>query len=315
SPQPQNIVFDVSQSLDEIQASRDAVKSTPISLIKRDPVILCGTTIGATHWLAYSMTRGRVRVISLSSGDRTLLQLPPETFHTSSIVSDMAVYGNRLAGVTSDGGSVVWELPEVITDDVPGQLLLCVPPVGSNSASDALHSVKWHPKDPDTLAVASQSKVYLIDLTNIYPLRGQPIQRSDLIYVSQVFSIPASLVAFDFDILHYALATISEDSSLIIWNIREKLPHTTHKISGEDVPSSLTCVDGGIVVGRKNGTIFQLLSMTSKNVLSTITFMNGNQEDPDIFGHVCYDSRIQTLWVANCRRESLIALKIHLESS
>ncbi len=31
----------------------------------------------------------------------------------------MAVYVNRLAGVTSDGGFVVWELPEVITDDVP----------------------------------------------------------------------------------------------------------------------------------------------------------------------------------------------------
>jgi hypothetical protein len=31
----------------------------------------------------------------------------------------MAVNGNRLAGVTSDGGFVVWELPETITDDVP----------------------------------------------------------------------------------------------------------------------------------------------------------------------------------------------------
>lgn len=31
----------------------------------------------------------------------------------------MAVYGNRLAGVTVDGGFVVWELPELITDDVP----------------------------------------------------------------------------------------------------------------------------------------------------------------------------------------------------
>ncbi|KAJ7445739.1 hypothetical protein B0H11DRAFT_2086645 [Mycena galericulata] len=315
SPQAQNIVFDVSQSLDEIQASRDAVKSTAIALVKQDPVFLSGTTIGATHWVAYAMTRGRVRVISRSSGDRTLLQLPPATFQTSSSVSDMAVYGNRLAGVTSDGGFVVWELPEVITDDVPGQLLLCVPPVGSDSAADALHSVKWHPKEPDTLAVASQSKVYLIDLTNIHSLRGQPVQQLDLPHISQVFSIPAPLVAFDFDILHYALATISEDSSLIIWNIHDKLPYTTHKIRGEDIPSSLTYVDGGIVVGRKSGTIFQLLSMTSKNVLSTIKFVNGNQEDPDMFGHVSYDSRIQTLWVANCRRESLIALKIHLESS
>jgi hypothetical protein len=60
---------------------------------------------------------GRVRVISRSSGDRTLLQLPA-LFPTSVTVSDMSVHGNRLAGVTSDGGLVVWELPEVIRDDV-----------------------------------------------------------------------------------------------------------------------------------------------------------------------------------------------------
>lgn len=118
SPQPQSIVFDVSLPLDEIQAPRDAVKSTAIALVKQDPVFLPGTTIGATHWIAYAMTRGRVRVISRSSGDRTLLQLPT-VFAPATQVVDMAVYGNRLAGVTSDGGFVVWELPEVITDDVP----------------------------------------------------------------------------------------------------------------------------------------------------------------------------------------------------
>jgi hypothetical protein len=62
--------------------------------------------------------QGRVRVISRSSGDRTLLQLPV-VFSPSTSVTDMAVYGNRLAGVTSDGGLVVWELPDIITDDVP----------------------------------------------------------------------------------------------------------------------------------------------------------------------------------------------------
>ena len=65
-----------------------------------------------------SFLKGRVRVISRSSGDRTLLQLP-SIFPLSSSVIDMAVHGDRLAGVTSDGGFVVWELPEVITDDVP----------------------------------------------------------------------------------------------------------------------------------------------------------------------------------------------------
>lgn len=117
-PQTQNITFDVSQGLESIQAPREYVRSTAIALVKVDPIFLPGSTIGATHWVAYAMTRGRVRVISRSSGDRTLLNLPP-TFAPTAMVTDMAVYGNRLAGVTSDGGFIVWELPGVITDDVP----------------------------------------------------------------------------------------------------------------------------------------------------------------------------------------------------
>lgn len=115
--------------------------------------------------------------------------------------------------------------------------------------------------------------------------------------------------------LHFALATISEDSTLTLWNIRDKLPFWTHRVRGDETPSSLTFIDGGIIVGRKNGTMFQLFSVTAKSVLSTIKFVNGTQEDNDMFGHVNYDSRIQTLWVANCRRDSMIAFKINLESS
>lgn len=61
--------------------------------------------------------------------------------------------------------------------------------------------------------------------------------------------------------------------------------------------------------------MFQLLSVISKNVLATIKFVNGHQEDPDMFGHVNYDSRVQTLWVANSRRDSLIAFKLGFDSS
>lgn len=109
------------------------------------------------------------------------------------------------------------------------------------------------------------------------------------------------------------MATISEDSTLTIWNLRDNSPYSVHQIRGDDIPSSLTFVDGGIVVGRKNGTIFQLLSAGTKSILSTVDFVNGNQEDPEMFGHITYDSRIQTLWVANSRRESLIALRVHVD--
>ncbi|KAF8905988.1 hypothetical protein CPB84DRAFT_1705198 [Gymnopilus junonius] len=310
-PQTQVIYFNVSQPLDEIQA-RESVKWTPIALVKQDSVFLPGTTIGATHWVAYAMTRGRVRVISRSSGDRTLLQLPQVFSQTASVI-DMAVYGNRLAGVTSDGGFVVWELPDLITDDVPGRLLLCVPP--TTDPREAIRAVKWHPKDSNMVAIAAEDRVFVVDLTNTIALHGQPLPHSDLHHIGQLFTVDNPVVAFDFDVPHYCLATISEDSTLTIWHMSNSSPYAVHKIRGDDVPSSLTFVDGGIVVGRKNGTIFQLLSATNKAILSTINFVNGNQEDPDMFGHVSYDSRIQTLWVANSRRESLIALKIHLEPS
>ncbi|KAI0697684.1 hypothetical protein BC835DRAFT_1470757 [Cytidiella melzeri] len=73
----QTIIFDVSQPLDEVQAPHDTVKSTAIALVKVDSTFLPRSTIGATHWVAYRMSKGRVRVISRSSSDRTLLQLPP----------------------------------------------------------------------------------------------------------------------------------------------------------------------------------------------------------------------------------------------
>jgi hypothetical protein len=125
-----------------------------------------------------------------------------------------------------------------------------------------------------------------------------------------------SIIAFDFDITRSAIATISEDSTLTMWNVRDpKLPFWQHKIRGDDMPSSLTFVDGGVVIGRKNGTVFQLLQGMSWNVLSTVKFVNGAGEDPDMFGHANYDSRIQTLWIANNRRESMIAFKVNFDVS
>lgn len=102
---------------------------------------------------------------------------------------------------------------------------------------------------------------------------------------------------------------------LTLWNVPDKVPFWSQKITGEGIPSSLTFLDGGVVIGRKNGTIFQLLPVMGDVILSTVKFVNGGREDPEMFGHVTYDSRIQTLWVANSKRDSLIALKVCFELS
>lgn len=202
---------------------------------------------------------------------------------------------------------MVWELPEVITDDAPGKILLRVLP---STGPSALRSVKWHPKDPDTLALASDTHIYLINVFEASRLY-ETVHPSDLDRISQVFTSGSSIAAFDFDALHYALATISDDSTMTLWSIADSTPIWSYKVKGEDMPSSLNLVDGGIVVGRKNGTIFQLLSYKGKIVLSTVKFVNSARpEDPEMFGHITYDYRIQTLWVANNRKDSMIALRI-----
>lgn len=81
------------------------------------------------------------------------------------------------------------------------------------------------------------------------------------------------------------------------------------------MPSSITFVDNGLIIGRKHGTIFQLLPHLSRNVLATVKFVNGESEDSDMFGHANYDARIQTLWVANSRRDSMIAFKLGFETT
>ena len=134
----QTVIFDISQPLDEVQAPQDAVQSTTIVLIKVDSTFLPGTTIGTTQWIAYAMTKGHVCVISYSRGDRTLLKLPP-LFPPTMVASDMSVHSNHLASVTSDGGLIIWDLPEVIIDDVEGHVMLCVYP---QTDAEPLHAVK-----------------------------------------------------------------------------------------------------------------------------------------------------------------------------
>lgn len=178
---------------------------------------------------------GRVRVISRSSGDRTLLQLP-QVFSQSASVIDMAVYGNRLAGVTSDGGFVVWELPDLITDDVPlvnffnnwklpligvdcsGRLLLCVPP--TTEPREAIRAVKWHPKDPNMLAIAAEDRIFVIDLTNTIALHGQPLPHSDLHHIGQLFTVENVSV---FDSSQTVIKLIKSISSLSLHSISTSL--------------------------------------------------------------------------------------------
>jgi hypothetical protein len=74
----------------------------------------------------------------------------------------------------------------------------------------------------------------------------------------------------------------------------------------------------GVIVGRKQGTILQLVAPLSTTVLSTLRFISSMdpavEDDGRMFGHISYDGRLRTLWVANSARASLIAVRVLVES-
>ena len=57
---------------------------------------------------------------------------------------------------------------------------------------EPLHAVKWHPQDPDVVAVASDVNVYLLNIVEAYrAFNGEPIAQLDLNRVGKTFSVPS----------------------------------------------------------------------------------------------------------------------------
>ena len=57
---------------------------------------------------------------------------------------------------------------------------------------EALHSVKWHPKQYNTVAVASENDIYVLNITDAARFfDGEPIIQSDLYRFVQSIRMPA----------------------------------------------------------------------------------------------------------------------------
>ncbi|KAG8865326.1 hypothetical protein FRB96_000216 [Tulasnella sp. 330] len=325
SPSQHSLIsIDVTAPLVSTLAAPDAVSITPIALLKLEPTYTPGTTIGVANFIAYSMSRGRIRLIGRQTGERALLKLPA-TFPSNAQVQDMVISGTKLACVSNDGGLVVWDIPGDIEDDAAAvsRIILHVPPQPN---APGFRVVKWHPKQVGMLAVASEKEIYLLNIDEAFQAFGsEGVGQDELGRVSKVFSIPSPLVSFTFDVPQIALASISIDSTITLWSIKDKMPFWSGRVHGEGYPSSIDFLDGGLVVGRNQGNVIQLLPVMSTNVLSTIKFVFGSggsapsgnngpkaavESQELMFGHLCYDSASKILWVANSARNSLFAVKM-----
>ena len=70
-----------------------------------------------------------------------------------------------------------------------GKILLCILP---SAGQEALHSVKWHSKQYNTVAVASENDIYVLNILEAARyFEGEPIMQSELHRFVQSFRMPA----------------------------------------------------------------------------------------------------------------------------
>ena len=193
---------------------------------------------------------------------------------------------------------------------------MSVPPVESHPYK----SIKWDPVNPDVLTIATQNEIHLINIKDLFARYGsESISQSTLLETADVFTVPSSstIAAFAFDSGRNALATLSSDSVLTMWNLANQQSFWSGKVNGEGQPSSLFFVESGVIVGRKRNTVVQLLPNSSTSVLATLRFTTSEaiQDEKEFFSHIAYDSRLKILWAANSHRASLMALKINHEAT
>lgn len=324
-------------SLHSISAAPGLSAVTPIALLKLENVYSPGTTIAVSSFIAYAMTRGRVRLIARSNGSRSLLHLP-SSFNQGTAATDMVVSGSYLACVTSDGGLVIWDVPHELDENPPVPVVLHVSPPPPSESAYALRLVKWHPKQlggvsgsgaSGTIAVASDREVYVFNIADALDrFRGEEVALGDLATISSVITVSSPLVGFTFDVPQVALATISIDSTIMLWSIKDRLPFWTGRVPGEGLPSSIDFLEGGLLVGRKQGTVLQLLPVMSATVAATVKLnippppggkgkdvIPTSTDEEGIFAHVGYDPRIKTIWAAHSARASLFAIRLSFDTS
>lgn len=347
----------MTNSIPYITADPGLSAVAPIALLKLENVYSSGTTIAVSSFIAYAMTRGRVRLIARANGARSLLHLPssfgPQISVTDMVVSTAPSAASYLACVTSNGGLVVWDVPGELDDDppIPVALHVAPPPATPSEAPYALGLVKWHPHTlgigsglgpgdssaAGTIAVASDRELYVFNASEaLERFGGEEIALSSLETIARVISVPSPLVGFAFDPNSHAmtnapaLATISIDSTITLWNIKDRLPFWTGRVPGEGLPTSIEFLDGGLLVGRKQDTILQFLPVMSASVAATVQLVtplhldesggkdrkatSSTTDEESIFAHVKYDPRIWTVWVVPSNRSSLFAIRFGFDS-
>ncbi|CAE6479483.1 unnamed protein product [Rhizoctonia solani] len=321
------MVYDTSKVLKLIQfdISNPIEKDTPGIIIESLVSLECdagdpfSNMLATSHFLAYARAprpleqdTGPIYLESFLGGFHTWLTLP-SVFGRNTSIADMASKGDYLAVTTSGGGALVWEIPKPTgqVQFLPIIRLQILP------ETPGLKKVKWH--SIGTVGFASSNQVYLLDLHEVQvTFGGLPVVLDKLKYVARVFEVLPPVISFGFDYRSDSVAILSFGGSISFFVIHGHYRIWKATIQGPGQPYSLDIYDWGMLVGWKQGSVFQLFTPFSTNIISTFQFTDSTdlvaKTNAESHTCLCYDSQIRVLWVAHSARSSILAVHIPVEA-
>ncbi|KAL5632372.1 hypothetical protein ACGC1H_005367 [Rhizoctonia solani] len=322
------MVYDTSKVLKLIQfdISNPIEKDTPGIIIESLVSLECdagdpfSNMLATSHFLAYARAprpleqdTGPIYLESFLGGFHTWLTLP-SVFGRNTSIADMASKGDYLAVTTSGGGALVWEIPKPT-----GQVQFFRPIIRLQILPETpgLKKVKWH--SIGTVGFASSNQVYLLDLHEVQvTFGGLPVVLDKLKYVARVFEVLPPVISFGFDYRSDSVAILSFGGSISFFVIHGHYRIWKATIQGPGQPYSLDIYDWGMLVGWKQGSVFQLFTPFSTNIISTFQFTDSTdlvaKTNAESHTCLCYDSQIRVLWVAHSARSSILAVHIPVEA-
>ncbi|WRT70042.1 uncharacterized protein IL334_007036 [Kwoniella shivajii] len=304
-------------NLDSLVNTGNTVQVVPTTLMRTDSLSYRkGRRVGITNtYIAYTMSKGRVRLIDSSSGARLVIQLPSTA--SCGPVIDLAVTSNYVATIGWDKAIVVHRVPQDWKKDDPKIeiVLFCLGvfgPLGSPS------KIEWVKKDGlDWLAVAGSKGVVLINPA-VHGKGGEVISMEDICKEVKMLKTDGSVVDFCLNHSHQAIGLLSSTSYCTLYNVANlnRVWHRclpTKSLTAE--PSSMQFCESNILVGRANNTHYDLVQITvDLAVLSTIKFIAPSPCPENLnYTQAVYDTARSALYIAPFARGSIYAFKYALK--
>ncbi|OCF61584.1 hypothetical protein L486_01236 [Kwoniella mangroviensis CBS 10435] len=311
--------IDLSQpNLDSLVNTGDPVHIAPTTKMRTDYMTFKkGKRVGiTTAYMAYTMSKGRVRLIDSSSGARLVIQL----LGTASFgpIVDLAVTSNYVATIGWDKTVVVHKVPVNGWKTDNPEVEMSFYCVAVNGPIGWPKKIEWVKKEgKDWLAVGGSEGVILLD-PSAYPGGGRVVMMEDVCKQNRILKTEGDVVDFCLNQSHQAIGLLSSTSQCTLYNVsnlnrvwNRQLPSA----SSSSEPSSIQFCESNILVGRARNTHYDLIQITvDLAVLSTIKLTAPSPCLEELnYSHAVYDPIKTTLYIAPFARGSLYAFKYALK--